>query len=91
MPKEAKESKRDEPECMKAYFPFKPGMLVGQGPSTLNAHLITATGSLRVDRAVLPPRTFLIASQMLIKLFRTLFRVASKQTYFKVMFRCSEV
>lgn len=80
MPKEAKESKREGPECMRPCFPFKPGMLVGQSPSTLNDQLISAADSLRVERAVLPPRTFLIASQMLIKLFRTRFRVASKQT-----------
>lgn len=80
MLKDAKESKREGQECMRPCFPFKPGMLAGQGPSTLNDDLISAADSLRAERAVLPPRTFLIASQMLIKLFRTRFRVASKQT-----------
>lgn len=57
MPKEVKESKWEGPECMRPCFPFKTGMLVGQGPSTLNDHLISAADSLRVERAVLPPRT----------------------------------
>lgn len=63
-------------------------MLVGQGPSTLNDHLISAAGSLRVDRVVLPPRTFLIATQMLIKLFRTRFSLLQSRLTSKW---CSDV
>lgn len=86
-------------ECMRLCFSFELSILMGQGPSTLNDYLSHQhCGQLRVDRRargpaggmVLPRRTFLIASQTLIKLFGIRFRVASKQTDFKVMLRCSE-